>query len=67
MWLVLAILFFVAGPFGLPLVWKNPRFSKGVKIVLTLVMIVYTVWLVDMTVKAVKTVTDHLNQFAPGF
>lgn len=66
-WVVLFTLFFVAGPFGLPLVWKNPHFSKGVKIALTLVMVVYTVVLVQTTVQAVKTVTEHFNQFAPVF
>ena len=66
-WVVLFTLFFVAGPFGLPLVWKNPHFSKAVKIILTLVMGVYTIVLVQMTVQAVKTVTEHFNQLAPVF
>ena len=66
-WFVLLTLFFVAGPFGLPLVWKNPRFSRGVKIALTLVMVVYTVALIQMTVQAVKTVTEHFNQLTPVF
>ena len=62
-WFTLLMLFFVLGPFGLPLVWKNPRFSRRVKAVLTLITIVYTVLLVDTTVRAVRAVLEHLEQF----
>ena len=62
-WFTLLMLFFVLGPFGLPLVWKNPHFSRRVKAVLTLLTIVYTVLLVDATVRAVRAVLEHLEQF----
>lgn len=62
-WFILLMLFFVLGPLGLPLVWKNPRFSRGVKLLLSLVMVVYTVLLIDWTIKAVRAAMDHLNQF----
>ena len=55
------MLFFVLGPLGLPLVWKNPHFSRGVKIVLTLIMVVYTVWLVDLTVRMFRAVMQEMN------
>ena len=61
-WLVLFMLFFVLGPFGLGLVWGNPRFSRGVKITLTLVMVVYTVALAEMTIRTMQVVIEHLNQ-----
>jgi hypothetical protein len=57
------MLFFVLGPFGLPLVWKNPRFSRWVKIALTIVMILYTIWLVDVTIRAIRLVTERVDQF----
>lgn len=60
-WFTLAMLFFVLGPLGLPLVWKNPHFSRGVKIVLTLIMVVYTVWLVDLTVRMFRAVMQEMN------
>jgi hypothetical protein len=60
-WFVLAMLVFVLGPFGLPLVWKNPKFSRGVKWLLTLIMVVYTVWLVDLTVKVFRTTMEQVN------
>lgn len=62
-WFVLAMLFFVLGPFGLPLVWQNPRLSMGMKIGLTLITLVYTAWLIELTLKMMQSVTGHLQQF----
>lgn len=50
-WVVVCMLFLVLGPFGLPLVYRNPKFSRLWKIVLTVVMIPYTWYLVVITVK----------------
>ncbi|HNV86536.1 MAG TPA: hypothetical protein PKL97_06175 [Candidatus Omnitrophota bacterium] len=50
-WVVLALTFFVLGPFGLPLVYKCPRFGRLMKIVLTIVVAVYTVYAVLITAK----------------
>ena len=61
-WFTLAMLLFVLGPFGLPLVWKNPHFSRGVKIALTLVMVAYTVLAVDLTVQIFRAVMQKINQ-----
>ena len=62
-WFVLFTLFFVAGPLGLPLVWKNPRFSRTVKTVLTLAMVVYTYFLIILTFKMFHAVMNQVNQF----
>ena len=62
-WFVLLMLFFVLGPLGLPLVWKNPRFSKTVKMLLTGAMVLYTLLLVDVVVRAVGAVMDQMRQF----
>jgi hypothetical protein len=43
---VVVLLFFVLGPFGLPLLYKSPKFGKASKIVLTVVVMVYTFYLV---------------------
>ena len=61
-WFVLFMLFFVVGPFGLPLVWKNSRFSQRAKIILTLLMVVYTVLLVEWTMQAIQAVMGQVNQ-----
>ena len=62
-WLVLLMLFFVLGPFGLPLVWSNPRFSRTVKIALTAATLLYTVWLLQVTMQMVHAVTTSLQDF----
>ena len=43
---VVLLLFFVLGPFGLPLLYKSPKFSRTLKIVLSVVVIVYTSYLI---------------------
>ena len=62
-WFVLLMLFVVMGPFGLPLVWKNPRFSHGVKVALTVVMVLYTLVLIEATVRMVRAVMQGVEQF----
>lgn len=66
-WVVLVMLFFVLGPLGLPLVWKNPHFSRWVKTALTLVMVVYTVALVDVTIRAFQSVMHEMGQLNAVF
>lgn len=61
-WFVLVMLFFVLGPFGLPLVWKNPRLGRGMKILLTFVTVAYTVLLVDWTLRAFRAVLNQTQQ-----
>jgi hypothetical protein len=43
---VILLLFFVLGPFGLPLLYRSPQFSKKLKIILTVVVIFYTLYLI---------------------
>lgn len=47
-WNVVLMLFLVVGPFGLPLLYRSPQFSKTWKIVITLVMVPYT-WVLILT------------------
>ncbi len=56
----LFMLFVVLQVFGLPLVWKNPRFSRSTKIVLTVLTILETAVLTFLTFGAVKTIFDHM-------
>jgi hypothetical protein len=42
---VIILLFFILGPFALPLLYKSREFSKSVKIVLSIIVIVYTFYL----------------------
>jgi len=43
---VILLLFFVLGPFGLPLLYRSPKFSKTLKIILTIAIIFYTLYLI---------------------
>jgi len=54
------MLFLVLGPFGLPLVWKNPRFSRRGKIILTVITVGYTLFLVYGTMAAVRAILNRL-------
>jgi hypothetical protein len=58
---VLILLFFVLGPLGLPYLWKSPRFSRGMKIVLTVAVIVYTGWLVVETMRIMRAVEEGMD------
>ncbi|HAM40193.1 MAG TPA: hypothetical protein DDX89_00465 [Candidatus Omnitrophica bacterium] len=62
-WFVLFLLFFVLGPLALPLVWKHPRFSRRVKVLLTVAMLFYTLLLIELIVRMVRAVTEAVNQF----
>jgi hypothetical protein len=48
---VILLLFFVLGPFGLPLLYKSPKFSKTLKIVLTIAVMIYTLYLIIASVE----------------
>ena len=61
---VLAMLFLVAGPFGLPLVWKNPRLPRWAKALLTAATLLYTLLLINMTIVMVQAVMKEMGQFA---
>ncbi len=66
-WLVLLMLFVVLGPFGLPLLWKSPRFSRLMKIMLTLATFLYTWWLVIVTITASQAVLQHFRDLQTTF
>jgi hypothetical protein len=48
------MLFVVLGPFGLPLPWKSPSFSRWSKIALTVAVAAYTVLLVEAVRIAIR-------------
>ena len=48
---VVLLLFFVLGPFGLPLLYKSPKFGKASKIILTIVVTLYTCYLIYASLK----------------
>jgi hypothetical protein len=59
---VLVLLFFVLGPFALPYLWRSPRFTRGMKIGLTISVFAYTTLLVGETIRIVHAVHDELEE-----
>jgi hypothetical protein len=60
---VILLLFFVLGPFGLPLLFKSPGFGKTWKIILAVAVIVYTVYLLFASLKIGIAVYEGMKQF----
>lgn len=60
-WTVVLLLFFVLGPFGLPLLWRSPAFSRSMKIALAVAVIACTVLLVDGVLAAIRAVMEQMG------
>jgi hypothetical protein len=55
----LIIAFITVGPFVLPLVWKNPRFSRNAKIIISVIVIGLTVILTIKAIDSIKSINDY--------
>jgi len=55
----LVVSFLCVGPFMLPLVWKNPRFSKKTKIIITVVVLILSCLLYKMTEKSLNIILNY--------
>jgi hypothetical protein len=60
---VILLLFFVLGPFGLPLLYKSPKFSRRLKILLTVVVIFYTAYLIIGSVQIANKLYIQLEEY----
>jgi len=63
---VLLLLFVVLGPFGLPYLWKGPSFSRGMKVVLTLLLVAYMGVFVGETVRLYRAVAAEMDALGVG-
>jgi hypothetical protein len=63
----LVVSFLCVGPFMLPLVWTNPRFSKESKIIITAVVLVLTVLIYLLTAKSLKSLADYYQALAENY
>jgi hypothetical protein len=59
---VVLLLFFVLGPFGLPLLYKSPKFSKPLKIILTIAVIIYTSYLIFASLQIAKQLYGRMGE-----
>jgi len=56
-WLIIA--FLCIGPFVLPLIWINPRFSKAKKTLISLIIIILTYFLGLILKDSVKSLSEY--------
>ena len=59
---VLILLFLVLGPLGLPYLWRSPRFTRALKVMLTVAVIGYTGLLVGETIRIVHAVQEEMRE-----
>ena len=55
----LIIAFLCIGPFALPLVWFNPRFSQKTKILVSVIVIVLSYFLGILVANSLKTINNY--------
>jgi hypothetical protein len=60
---VVLSLFFVLGPFGLPLLYKSPRFSRTSKILLTIAVVIYTFYLIFISLEIARELYKRMEEF----
>ena len=60
---VVLLLFFVLGPFGLPLLYKSPKFSRKLKIALTVVVIIYTIYLIIVSLEIGRKIYLEMEEY----
>ena len=60
---VVLLLFFVLGPLGLPLLYKSPKFSRPLKILLTIGVIIYTSYLIFMSLEVAGALYKRMEEF----
>ncbi len=58
---VIVIGLLVVGPFALPLVWKNPKYKVITKVVITIVVIVVTIWLCYLVGQMYQQLIKQIN------
>ena len=60
---VVLSLFFVLGPLGLPLLYKSPRFSRRSKIILTIAVVIYTSYLIFISLEIARELYKRMEEF----
>jgi len=60
---VVLSLFFVLGPLGLPLLYKSPKFSRTSKIILTFAVVIYTFYLIFVSLDIARELYKKMGEF----
>ena len=61
--IVILSLFFVLGPFGLPLLYKSPKFSRKLKTILTVAVVIYTSYLIFVSLEIARELYKRMEEF----
>jgi len=61
-WAVLVLLFAALGPLALHVLWRSPRFSRGWKVFLTLLVVIFTVVVVVVLWYAIDRFVEALRE-----
>jgi len=59
---VLIIAFLCIGPFALPLVWLNPRFSKRSKVITSAIVIIVSYYIGIAFVNSIRSISEYYQQ-----
>jgi hypothetical protein len=59
---VILLLFFVLGPFGLPLLYRSPEFGRSSKIVLTIVVVSYSAYLIFVSLELARELYKEIEE-----
>jgi hypothetical protein len=59
---MLIVAFLTVGPFAIPLVWLNPKFSRNTKIVITVVMLALSVYMGIIVMNSLKSISGYYQQ-----
>lgn len=62
--LVMAVL--TIGPLALPLLWFNPRYSALSKVVLTILILIFTWFLTRLTVGSINSIKQYYSMIFPA-
>lgn len=63
---VMVVIFLSVGPFVLPLVWLNPRFSKNAKVVISVVVAVLSYFMITLLMSSFKALGIYYNTILQG-
>jgi len=61
-WFVLLSLFALLGPLGLPLLWASPKFPLWAKLLLTGLVVGWTVWMIAAVASIVRSASQESEQ-----
>jgi hypothetical protein len=59
---ILILAFLTIGPFALPMLWFNPRYSKLTKITVSVIVLVITYYLTVLLIRSVQLIVNYYGQ-----